>query len=461
VSTPEKIRLQIDARRSAGRLEVRNHSVGQGGVDDAPFSRPVIDKLGLLRPPLIRVFLQEYFGMMAGPGRYRFESVDRMLQSVGRTGAEVMVALCMKPPALYPVMDPRKPLPSDWRGWEDFIAAVSRHFAGSTGYRVSHYEVGNEPDLGEGGGVPSVFTPEEYAEYYARTARAVKRGDPTARVGGPAMAELPDESPLPAALAARVRADGLPFDFFSWHAYNQDTALIANTVPRTRRLLADLGEPFASAETVLGEWNISPVLNIDPGEYLRSAFLIDATARLIDAGLDRSFYYHAMDMDLHPEKWRGWYGSAALESMAGCWNSGHRGLHLLAADGEGSAAYVAFRMLYAMEGERLEVRRPSEAVGVLASRAGGGFRVLLWNYRHQEMRTADVRLEMTSLPAGRRWKLRRYRLGSDVRDGRNVMACRRGELHGASEESVGPGETLGVAVGLSPLAVELLELSPD
>ncbi|MFH1024836.1 MAG: hypothetical protein V1809_15755 [Planctomycetota bacterium] len=453
------LRLGIDCGSPAGDLRVRNHALGQGGVDDAPFSAPVVERLRALGFPAIRVFLQEFFGMMAGPGQYRFESVDRMLESVGRTGADVMVSLCMKPPALYPVMDPRRPLPSDWGRWEDFIAALSRHFAAHGSYRVRWYEVGNEPDLGEGGGVPSLFTPGEYAEYYARTARAVKRGDPSALVGGPAMAELPFESPLPAELAARVRADGLPFDFFSWHVYNQDAALMAGTVGRTRKVLAGLGEPFASAETVLGEWNITPVTNMDPGEYLRSAFLVDVVARFIDAGLDRSFYYHAMDMDLHPEKWRGWFRAEPLERMGEVWNSSRRGLHMMAPAGECLAPYVAFRMLYAMEGQRLAAERPSEAVGALASRAEDVCRVLLWNYHHDEMRTMDLDLDLVGLPDGAR-RLRRYRLGGDLRDAGNVAACRRGELYAAGEEPVHAGGNLRLRVSLPPTRVELLEIGP-
>jgi len=453
----QSLAITLDCGGTGGALSTDCLCLGQGGFGGIPFSPPVVERIRALRPPLVRIFAQEYFRMMDAPGTYNWRIIDPVLESVKDTGATPLIALCMKPETLFPAVDQTVTTPSSWEEWGAFVTAFVRHCADDLDLRGAWYEVANEPDLGEGGGCPYLFTPEGYADYYARTAAAVRAGDASAKVGGPALSEFPDKSPFPNPLAARVTKDGLPFDFFSWHIYNTDSGLIAGTVTSTITMLKNFGEPFASAATVLGEWNIVPVCNVQVGEYLQAAFAVDAMARLMDAGLDYAFYYHIMDADLPVREWNGWFSPEGIERMNWVWNSAYRGLHLLTQDGEPAAPYVALGMLREMEGERIPAPRPSPNVGVLASRRDNECRVLLWNYRFEEIRTENVTLAVTGLPAGG-FAEERCVLGGNLRDAECPRLVRRGERYKVHEAAHADGTEFRAELTLLPYSVHLLRL---
>ena len=407
--------LGIDLNAVMGPLVIRNYALGQAGVDDMPFTKEVIQKLKLLKPSLIRLFVQEYFKMMQSPGRYTWKRIDPVLKSIKKIGAKPFLALCMKPKCLYQKIDQTITKPKNWKQWSNFISTFVRHVVQDLGLQGIWYEVGNEPDLGEQGGCPYLFTSKDYAEYYMHTVKAITKSDPEAKIGGPVLAVLPQESPFPKVLAKVIKKEKLPLDFFSWHVYHPDPKVISSTVPATKAVLKKLGEPFASAKTVLGEWNITYNCSIQVGEFIQSAFLVDTVARCIDAGLDYSFYYHIMDMDFHYSKWKSWFSKAGLERITKGWRPSHKGLHMLTPEGGTLGPYTAFRMLYAMEGMRLRAKRISDSLGVLASRKERSCRVLLWNYHDGQAVTEKVRVKLGRLPA-KKYTEAQYCLGADLLD---------------------------------------------
>ena len=112
-----------------------------------------------------------------------------------------------------------------------------RHYK-ERGAGIRYWEIGNEPDIGEDGGCPYRFTPENYLPYYQHTAAAILRADPDARVGGPAVANY--RSPILPALMDFGASGKAPLHFVSWHIYNSDPS----AVRRTDRL-----RPRAAGET--------------------------------------------------------------------------------------------------------------------------------------------------------------------------------------------------------------------
>ena len=74
-----------------------------------------------------------------------------------------------------------------WNASEDLVYHLVRHYK-DRGAGIRYWEVGNEPDIGEDGGCPYRFTPENYLPYYQHTVAAILRADPDAKVGGPAVA---------------------------------------------------------------------------------------------------------------------------------------------------------------------------------------------------------------------------------------------------------------------------------
>ncbi|HUT58143.1 MAG TPA: hypothetical protein VNA25_09880 [Phycisphaerae bacterium] len=456
VSAPVAYDIEIDLAEAGDDLDIRRHGLGQGGFDDGPLTPPVIERVRALGPRTFRLFVQEYFRMLPSPGRYHWETIDAALRSVAATGARPLLSLCMKPGCLYPTIDHSITRPTDWAHWEQFITATVEHFRRDLTMPGLWYEISNEPDLGEPGGSPYLFTGEDYGEYYCRTVRAVLRGDGEAKVGGPALAGVSGEraQAIIHALARRARADKLPVDFFSWHGYRQSGEDLSELFQTARRCLAEAGEPLASAATSFNEWNIGTA-PVQPGEFAQAAFVADAVSRMVEAGIDSSNYYHVMDMAVDLDKLRPWMSPGGLELMADVWHTAYRSLHMMTPAGEPTAAYTAFRMLYQLEGRRVCVPRPAPEVGVMAVRTDGGARLLVWNYHHERLVPVEVALRVAGLPA-RELTETHYALGAEFSRGERLRQMRGGELPLVESRGRPKGPTCARTLTVAPYSLHLL-----
>jgi xylan 1,4-beta-xylosidase len=459
---PERSHVKLDFRADGEELAFRRHSFGQGGHDDIAFTPPVIERLRLLRPEVIRLFVQEYFDMMPGVGVYRWTTIDPAVAAIVECGATPLLALCMKPACLFPSVDLASLVPTDWEAWEDFIEAAARHFSQERGWKGIWYEAGNEPDIG--GGAPYVFGREGaavYAEYYERTVRAVLRGDPTAKVGGPALATpRPFEHEITHELVRRVQANDVPLDFFSWHSYNVDPAAHQWNLEHALAGLRKAGEPFASAISMINEWNSTPVCNVQVGEYRQSAFLADVLVRYVQAGLDYSCYYHTMNIDLHRSKWASWYPADALDALAAGFSS-HHGLHFIAQDGTPSLPYIAFRMLSRMDGRAVGYGQASDSIQYTATTRDTCCRVLVSNYAVDACARGEVRLDLRGLP-DQAIRETVYSLSGYTTAGAGMLevrAARQGEMSISREQTHPPGQGVSTTIECLPFSVHLLEFA--
>src|SRR5437867_9463297 len=136
------------------------------------------------------------------------ESVDLIL----KTGAKPLMCIAFKPKVLFPKIDQKIVEPADWAAWEVLIYTMVRHYK-ERGSGIRYWEISNEPDIGENGGCPYLFTPENYTRYYQHTVAAVLRADPEARVGVPALAN--SASPILPSLLAFCEAVKAPLHFVS------------------------------------------------------------------------------------------------------------------------------------------------------------------------------------------------------------------------------------------------------
>ncbi|MBV9223881.1 MAG: hypothetical protein JOY85_07625, partial [Acidobacteriaceae bacterium] len=253
--------VQISFSGKLGTLDPGRISLGQGGLSQEPIWGSRVVEIRALRPKLIRLFIQEYFDLMPAPGRYNFDTLDRSVDLILRTGAKPLMNIDFKPRALYPKVDQDIVEPNSWEGWEDLIFALVRHYQ-NRGAGIQYWEVANEPDIGESGGCPYRFTPGNYLPYYQHTVAAILRADPAARVGGPALANV-KSAILPALIDFGAEGKA-PVHFVSWHIYSSEPAQVRQTITYVNGLLA--GKPSFKPETILNEWNMSlsnPVQ--DPG----------------------------------------------------------------------------------------------------------------------------------------------------------------------------------------------------
>src|SRR5579883_2436942 len=164
--------LRLDLAAKTGPLEIDRISLGQGGLSEQPMWDDRANEIRMLHPRLIRLFIQEYFDLMPQPDRYHWETLDASVDLIRKTGATPLMNIDFKPKALYPVIDEKITDPSDYKQWDKLIYEMVRHYK-QRGSNIRYWEVANEPDIGENGGCPYLFTPEGYARYYQHTVAAI------------------------------------------------------------------------------------------------------------------------------------------------------------------------------------------------------------------------------------------------------------------------------------------------
>ncbi|MGN1048015.1 MAG: beta-galactosidase [Eubacteriales bacterium] len=167
-------------------------------------------------------------------GVYHWEWIDDIIDNLYRRGLEVWVCLCYGN-ALYSegaekvfgaVGIPPIFTDEEKRAWADYVSAFAERYAG----KVTWFEVWNEPDgkwcwkHGPSG--------REYGQFVIDTSKAVKRGNPEAKIiGGSAwMREMTflDE-------AFRVGM-GDAVDALTFHEYTADESMVADRVSNLRAL---------------------------------------------------------------------------------------------------------------------------------------------------------------------------------------------------------------------------------
>jgi hypothetical protein len=370
------VRIRIDTSGRLGPLEIDRFALGQGGLSEEPMWADRAAEIRALRPRLIRLFIQEYFDLLPAPGRYHWKTLDESVDLILKTGAKPLMCIAFKPRVLYPKIDQDIVDPASYEQWDELIYQVVRRYK-ERGAGIRYWEITNEPDIGESGGCPYRFKPENYPRYYQHTAAAIRRADPEARVGGPALAS--HNSPILPALLDFCANGSAPLDFISWHIYSSDPARIRGTIESNKQLLKKY--PGLHAETFLDEWNMSlrdPVL--DP--RFQPCFIAEAAWQMKAAGLDYACYYHIKDYHVSFEKFSLFMSPAGNANMAKWWNRTAQFDGLFDFQNRVRPAYFAFKLLSRLMGGRLRLESSDPAVHGFATydETYGNYNVLLWNY---------------------------------------------------------------------------------
>jgi len=269
--------------------------------------------------------------------------------------------------------------PGDYRGWERLVEDTVLHCK-DEGLDFGYYEVWNEPaakNFWKG-------TFDEYLEFYAHTAKAVKRANPSAKVGGPAYIWGADE------LMIYCHENGLPLDFLSYHLYSAWPENFGRITELMRRLLRRFPE-FEHTELVFNEWSYGWFSVAKVAEYSNSPFkgahCAETLYQMLEAGLDKGGY------------WR----PAADAPATG----------LFTEEGVPKPAYNAFRLLSMLRGNRVETAISPSDLGIngLASRSEDEVVILLWWYlpeRYDLKRVKRVSLQIENVRLGERYTCERY-----------------------------------------------------
>ncbi|GAB3938569.1 GH39 family glycosyl hydrolase [Larkinella terrae] len=387
--------VMVDFAARQGPMRMEKMALGQGGLSEEPMLANRVTEIRALHPGMIRLFVSEYYDLLPKAGTYHFKTLDSMVSSILQTGAKPLMALCMKPKVLFPKIDQDIVEPTDYKQWEQLVYTVVKHYRDRKA-GIRYWEVGNEVDIGEDGGTPYRFKPESYARYYKHTVAAILRADPTARVGGPALAAY--NSPILPGLLEACSAQKIPLHFVSWHHYNNSPLVIRKQIEYVQNLVKK--HPDLKPETIMDEWNVdlfNPIL--DP--RYQPCYVAETIWQMKDAGLDWSCYYHIRDWYVSYETFAKVFSPSGTAFMTRWWNRQAQFSGLIDYQNQLRPAYFTFKLLSRLAGERLQVSSTHASVHGFASQDDKlqMHNMMLWNFSDQPV---EVNITLTNLPKSMR-----------------------------------------------------------
>jgi xylan 1,4-beta-xylosidase len=391
VAQTPTVTLTLDFTKNLGPIEMDHFSLGQGGLSPDPMWDNRIAEIRALHPRLIRLFVQEYFEALPATGKYHFESLDRSVDEIVHAGASPLMCIAIRPKVLYPKIDQDITDPNDYSRWEALISALVNHYK-QRGLHALYWEVGNEGDIGELGGSPYKFTPENYVRYYRHTVAAIMRADPEAHVGGPALANC--KSPILTALLAAADSEKIPLSFISWHTYTSSPKSIQKTIEYAKDLLAQ--HPSLHPETILDEWNMD--LSVPPEDVrIQPAFIAETAWRMKESGLTYSCYYHIRDYHVDRDRFAPYTSPGGASFMASWWNRMPQYSRLFDYQNVMRPAYFSFELLAHVTGDRLKAASDDDRVHAFLSydKSYAYYSLMFWNFSAEPV---SVKLDMVGLP---------------------------------------------------------------
>jgi hypothetical protein len=410
VITAQATGLVVSPDPEGRTVDMARYGLGQGGFTDQPMLAPHVDDLRQLEPKVIRLFVQEYYDLMPAKGKCNWKKLDRELESIVATGAKPMLCLCMKPRALFPTLDQTIVHPTSYKDWEKFIEKLVRHVNTECKFGVEHWEIGNEVEIGEVGGCPYLFKPDDYLTYYTHTVQAILRADPKAKVGGPALGH--HDHPIGDALLAHAAAGKAPLHFFSWHNYHNDPAVFQQEIRDVKARIAKYPQ-LKNVETHVNEWNMS-LDQIAPGPGFQPAFVLTVTRLMEAEELSGANYYQIRDGYVEPATFARFLSAPSVADVTRFFNVMPIRLGLYDTHGRVRPTYFVFKMLAQMRGKQWNVSVTDPRLFGMAVESGAGLEILFWSFAQPDQikpLDADVKL---SERIGKRYKLIRLNPASSV-----------------------------------------------
>ncbi len=147
--------------------------------------------------------------------------------------------------------------PKDFAKWARICEHIIRHYnegwANGFTYGIEYWEIWNEPDCCNPDGTNPCWqgTNEQFVEFFCTVLPYLKEKFPNLKIGGPAFCS--PEGTLQNMLLAEMRERGLTMDFYSYHCYTSNPAVIGKFIKDGEKILDKYG--FAGMETILNEWN--------------------------------------------------------------------------------------------------------------------------------------------------------------------------------------------------------------
>jgi len=364
---------------------------------------PVVEEIKKLKPPMVRIFLQEFFFIYKGNGVYDWSILDPYMDAVHALGGDIMASICIKPNSLYPVIDETIWMPTNVEEWQDVIRNLVLRYSVEKPY-VTHWTIANEQNIGELGACPYLITnPDDYYEYYKFTAAPMRQVlPPQIKIGGPSYAG--GWEPAATYLARFVelcKRDNIQVDFVCYNCYT-DTP--EHHVSGGRDIRNALDKVNPSVKLYMTELNvgIDDGLSLEEKPYqpaCAASLMATVLALHEDGSLDGSFQYHMYDQYAHPKHFESWY--ERVRYITRYWNDTINRVGLVDLDGKRRPQYYGYEMLYALTGERVSMGGTSNSMHGIASKSGDGtLNVFVVNYAGKGTPDAVTKFQFGGASAG-------------------------------------------------------------
>ena len=288
------------------------------------------------------------------PASYDFCITDALMADTVSSGTEVFYRLGTKIehwPRHYGTLPPK-----DFAKWARIAEHIIRHYtegwADGFTYKMTYWEIWNEPDLSE---ETWAGTREQFFDFFETAARHLKACFPHLKIGGPAMAS---SRVWATEFLAEMQRRACPLDFYSWHIYPNTPEKLVERAQILRGMLDEAG--FTATESICNEWNY--VEGWRGEEYIRSveaihgikgaAFTAACMLAAQNGPIDMLMYY-----DLRPCAWNGLFDFYTFRKLKGyypfymfnvlyrlgtaCPAETSEGLYAAAAKGEDGCALMA------------------------------------------------------------------------------------------------------------------------
>ncbi|WP_308639574.1 GH39 family glycosyl hydrolase [Paenibacillus silvisoli] len=398
--------VAIDLAQKSGPYEWWRHTIGHGGINSKPLPERVIQGSRAFKPRLLRTFIQEFFNVYPEHGRFDWSKLDPYMDALHQTGANVVAAITIKPPVLYPEINHSIWRPNNIEEWQQVIYELVNRYSVEKQI-VTYWEIGNETDIGEHGGSPYLIQDVvDYMEFYRFTIEPIRKAFPSAKIGGPAIANFKDK--LLFDFIDECHRTQTQLDFISWHLYDDDPERHKSNVISAKRHLAQFGDN--QPEMLVTEWSKS----FDRVSYeelahqpRRAAATAASIMAMMEAGLDWSFYYHVWDQSFNPKEFEAFYKE--LPIMIEHWNEGPHRFGLFGVEGEVRPQYFVYTMLSQMDGEQIKAESTNLDLRVNAVTRDDQTAVLISNFNVIQSADTIAITKFQNLTAGPK-QLQIYRI---------------------------------------------------
>ena len=394
-------KLTIDFAEKKGSLDLRNHSIGIGGAHSMPPPEKIVKGTAALKPKFIRIFLQEFFFIYPKHGVYDWTRMDAYMDAVHAMGCDIMASICIKPNALYPVVDQNIWMPNDVKEWQEVITALVLRYSKEKPY-VTHWAISNETNIGEWGGCPYYIpNPDDFFEYYKFTAEPIRKALPNIKVGGPSYAALDGGKEFLGRFAELCARDNIAVDFTCYNMYSNDPYHHTNGA---REIKEAICKHLPDIKLYMTEFNIGiqERFSLEEKAYdpKRAAGLAASILEMHEDGsLDGSFQYHLYDQWNDPREFASWYGITRY--MAHHWNDQVHRLGLFDLNGKTRPQYFMYKLLYSLTGERVLMKGTDGVIrGISSLGDDGALSAFLVNYGEKGTPDAVVQMKFANAPEG-------------------------------------------------------------